>query len=181
METLPPTQKWEEKWASISGSVPCWGSHTGVSTARAALKAQKAALGSNQLSTETLSTETLTTLVSNLTFHFPKFLGVCSLLKTLVYAECIRSSSELEGFFRVPNKHLSSLSCNPSYQPLNQLQDTFTKCMFSPPIKATLRISQAYTVLHCHIRDSNWTNPLSVNKNGFSNKFITTQERAHLP
>lgn len=70
METLPPTQKWE-KWASISGFVPCWGYHTGVSTAKAALKAQKAALGSNQL-----STETLTTLVSDFTSHFPKFLAL---------------------------------------------------------------------------------------------------------
>lgn len=88
VETLPPTQN----WASISGSVPCWVSHMGVSTAKAALRAQKAALGSNQL-----STETLTTLVSDLTFHFPKFrLYVLSLI-TLVYTECIRSSSELQG------------------------------------------------------------------------------------
>lgn len=126
METLPPTQK----WAFIWGSVPCWDSHTDVGTAKAALKAQKAALGSNQL-----SMETLTTLVSDLTFTSP--VPCCMFspqthLYTVSASDLVLSSRDL---FRVSNKHLSSLSCNPSYQPLNQLQVTFTKCMLSSKLK----------------------------------------------
>lgn len=55
METLPPTQKQEEKQASISAYVPYWGSHTDVSIAKAPLETQKAAFTSKQLSTETVN------------------------------------------------------------------------------------------------------------------------------
>lgn len=55
VETFSPTQKREEKQASISAYVPYWGSHTDVSTAKAAPETQKAAFASKQLSTETVN------------------------------------------------------------------------------------------------------------------------------
>lgn len=54
-DTLPPTQKWEKKQASISANAFYQGSHTDVSIAIAALETQKAALDSKQLSTETVN------------------------------------------------------------------------------------------------------------------------------
>lgn len=126
----PTYQKWE-KWASISGSVPCWGSTQEWGT--------KGSCGQ-----QSAKHTTLTTLVSNLTSLLPRV--PCCLLSsnTLVCAECTRPSSELQNWCRVSNKHLPSLSCNASYQPLNQLQVTFTECTFSPQIKAALRSSDTH-------------------------------------
>lgn len=138
-------------------SAPYQSSHTDVSSAETALEVQKAALDGKYLSTETINHAGFRLNISLSKVPCRVFSASIHFYMPYV-SELVQSSLDQ---FGCAKNHLSSLSCNPSYEPLKQLKISQSVCSV---LKLKLRL-ESHTVVSraslSHINDSNCTDPVS--------------------